>query len=180
MLSDQLEVDAARVKAGGVCLTCKTPYAPKLEKELAKDYYSKPYQDIHAMIPEQHRKLGVACIDCHDNKDMSLRISREFTLVKALKDMGEHIARMRKARHVLQAEAALRANISRETASRIENGDAAVAIGQVVRYLDVIAPGATLGRLYETQDAALAMLEKSEKRQRARTLSPQALKHYEF
>jgi hypothetical protein len=34
--------------------------------------------------------------------------------------------------------------------------------------------------LYETQDAALAMLEKSEKRQRARTLSPQALKHYEF
>jgi DNA-binding XRE family transcriptional regulator len=81
---------------------------------------------------------------------------------------------------VLQAEAALRANISRETASRIENGDAAVAIGQVVRYLDVIAPGATLGRLYETQDAALAMLEKSEKRQRARTLSPQALKRYEF
>ena len=101
-------------------------------------------------------------------------------LAAALKDMGEHIARMRKARHVLQAEAALRANISRETASRIENGDAAVAIGQVVRYLDVIAPGATLGRLYETRDAALAMLEKSEKRQRARTLSPQALKHYEF
>jgi nitrite reductase (cytochrome c-552) len=88
MVSDQLEVDAARVKAGGVCLTCKTPYAPKLEKEMGKDYYGKPYQDVHAMIPEQHRKLGVACIDCHDNKDMSLRISREFTLVKALKDMG--------------------------------------------------------------------------------------------
>jgi nitrite reductase (cytochrome c-552) len=88
MISDQLEVDAARVKAGGVCLTCKTPYAPKLEKDMGKDYYSKPYQDVHAMIPEQHRKLGVACIDCHDNKDMSLRISREFTLVKALKDMG--------------------------------------------------------------------------------------------
>jgi nitrite reductase (cytochrome c-552) len=88
MISDQLEVDSARVKAGGVCLTCKTPYAPKLEKEMGKDYYSKPYQDVHAMIPEQHRKLGVACIDCHDNKDMSLRISREFTLVQALKDMG--------------------------------------------------------------------------------------------
>ncbi len=88
MLSDQLEVDAARVKAGGVCLTCKTPYAPKLESQMGKDYYSKPYQDIHAMIPEQHQKLGVACIDCHDNKDMSLRISREFTLGKALADMG--------------------------------------------------------------------------------------------
>lgn len=35
-------------------------------------------------------------------------------LAEALRDMGEHIARMRKARHVLQADAALRANISRE------------------------------------------------------------------
>jgi nitrite reductase (cytochrome c-552) len=74
--------------SGGVCLSCKTPYAPKLEKELGKDYYMKPYKDIHAMIPEQHQKMGVACIDCHDNKDMSLKISREFTLVNALKDMG--------------------------------------------------------------------------------------------
>lgn len=101
-------------------------------------------------------------------------------LVQELRNLGEHIARMRKARRLLQAEVAVRANISRETASRIENGDAAVGIGQVVRYLDVIAPGASLGRLYETQDAALAMLESSEKRQRARKLSPKALKQYDF
>ncbi len=88
MVIDQLDVDEARVKAGGVCLSCKTPYAPKLEKELGKDYYGKPYKEIHAMIPEQHRKLGVACIDCHDNKDMSLKISRGFTLTRALLDMG--------------------------------------------------------------------------------------------
>jgi nitrite reductase (cytochrome c-552) len=48
----------------------------------------KPYKDIHAMIPAQHQKMGVACIDCHDNRDMALKISREFTLVNALKDMG--------------------------------------------------------------------------------------------
>jgi hypothetical protein len=72
------------------------------------------------------------------------------------------------------------ANISRETASRIENGDAAVAIGQIVRYLDVIAPGTDLARLYETQDTALALLESSEKRQRARKLSPKALAQYDF
>lgn len=101
-------------------------------------------------------------------------------LAQGLKDLGERIARMRKARCLLQAEAAVRANISRETASRIENGDAAVAIGQVVRYLDVIAPGANLARLYETQDAALVMLESSEKRQRARKLTPEALKQYDF
>lgn len=101
-------------------------------------------------------------------------------LVRGLKSIGEHIARMRKARRLLQAEAAVRANISRETASRIENGDAAVAIGQIVRYLDVIAPGSDLSRLYQTQDAALAMLESAEKRQRARRLSPKELEQYDF
>lgn len=84
MLKDQLEIDPSRVKAGGVCLTCKTPYAPTLEKEKGIDYYSKPWAEVHAMIPEKHRELGVACIDCHDNKDMSLKLSREFTLGKAL------------------------------------------------------------------------------------------------
>lgn len=101
-------------------------------------------------------------------------------LIQGLKSLGEHLARMRKARHLLQAEVAVRANISRETASRIENGDAAVAIGQIVRYLDVIAPGADLSRLYEMQDAAVAMLESTEKRQRARKLSPKALEQYDF
>ncbi|HWR73128.1 MAG TPA: ammonia-forming cytochrome c nitrite reductase subunit c552, partial [Nitrospirota bacterium] len=94
MVIDQLEIDQSRVKAGGVCLTCKTPYAPKLEREMGKDYYGKPYQDVHAMIPEQHRKLGVACIDCHDNKDMALKISREFTLSKAMTDMGVDLKKL--------------------------------------------------------------------------------------
>ena len=84
-------------------------------------------------------------------------------LIQPLKEIGEHIARMRKARRLLQAEAAVRANICRETASRIENGDAAVAVGQIVRYLDVIAPGVHLGRVLDTPDAALVMLESSRK-----------------
>jgi nitrite reductase (cytochrome c-552) len=88
MLRDQLEVDQSRVKAGGVCLSCKTPYAPSLQKEKGADYYAKPYKEILAFIPEKHRTLGVACIDCHDNKDMSLKISRDFTLSVALKNMG--------------------------------------------------------------------------------------------
>jgi len=88
MLRDQLNVDPSRVKAGGVCLTCKTPYAPKLEKEMAINYYKNPYKEVLVQIPENNRTLGVACIDCHDNKDMSLKISRGFTLAAALKAMG--------------------------------------------------------------------------------------------
>ncbi|CAG0994297.1 nitrite reductase (cytochrome c-552) [Geobacteraceae bacterium] len=94
MVRDQLEIDATRVKAGGVCLTCKTPYAPKLEKEMAADYYKKPFKDVLAQIPEKHRTLGVACIDCHDNKDMTLKISRGFTLTEALKKMGVDQAKL--------------------------------------------------------------------------------------
>ncbi len=94
MLRDQLDVDPSRVKAGGVCLTCKTPLAPKLEKEMALHYYKDPYKEVLAKVPEQHRTLGVACVDCHDNKDMSLRISRGFTLVAALKDMGVDPAKL--------------------------------------------------------------------------------------
>lgn len=94
MVRDQLEIDATRIKAGGVCLTCKTPYAPKLEKEMAADYYKKPFKDVLAQIPEKHRTLGVACIDCHDNKDMTLKISRGFTLTEALKKMGVDPAKL--------------------------------------------------------------------------------------
>jgi nitrite reductase (cytochrome c-552) len=88
MIRDQLEIDSSRLKAGGVCLTCKTPYAPKLQKEMGPDYYKKPFKEVLGQIPEKDRNLGVACIDCHSNKDMTLKISREFTLKKALQDMG--------------------------------------------------------------------------------------------
>ncbi len=88
MLRDQLDVDPGRVKAGGVCLSCKTPLAPSMVKELGHDYYAKPYKEIYAHIPEKYGKLGVACIDCHDPKDMSLKISRDFTLGVALKEIG--------------------------------------------------------------------------------------------
>ncbi len=88
MIKDQLDIDPSRVGAGGVCLTCKTPYASKLEKEMGPAYYKNPYLEVLAKIPEKHRELGVACVDCHDSKDMSLRISREFTLGKALSEIG--------------------------------------------------------------------------------------------
>ncbi len=94
MVRDQLEIDPSRIKAGGVCLSCKTPYAPKLEKEMGVNYYKTPYKEVLARIPEKDRTLGVACIDCHDNNDMSLKISRGFTLTPALKDMKVDTAKI--------------------------------------------------------------------------------------
>ncbi len=94
MVRDQLEIDASRLGAGGVCLSCKSPYSVGLQKELGTDYYRKPFKEVLGKIPEKNRDLGVACIDCHDNKDMSLRISRGFTLIEAFKAMGVDPAKL--------------------------------------------------------------------------------------
>jgi nitrite reductase (cytochrome c-552) len=90
MITDQLEIDPSRLKAGGVCLSCKSPYAPKMAKDMGADYFKQPYLEVHAKIPKEFQQLGVACISCHDNKTMDLRISQPY-LNKALTDMGKDI-----------------------------------------------------------------------------------------
>ncbi len=94
MIPDQLDVDPGRYKAGGSCLSCKTPYAPELEQKMGKDYFSKPYKEVLAQIPTEQQTLGVACVDCHNSQDMSLRMSRGFTLGKALDTLGVDQAKL--------------------------------------------------------------------------------------
>ncbi|UFS70296.1 ammonia-forming cytochrome c nitrite reductase subunit c552 [Geomonas sp. RF6] len=88
MVQDQLEVDPGRKKAGGSCLACKTPYAPMLRNEMGAAFYSTPYKDVLAKLPADKQSLGVACSDCHDSRTLDTRISRNFTLGRALKDIG--------------------------------------------------------------------------------------------
>ncbi len=94
MVRDQVEIDASRIGAGGVCLSCKSPYSVGLQKQMGTDYYRKPFKEVLGMIPEKNRDLGVACIDCHDNRDQSLRISRGFSLIEAFKSMGVDPAKL--------------------------------------------------------------------------------------
>jgi nitrite reductase (cytochrome c-552) len=61
---------------------------------MGENYYKMPFKEVLAKIPEKNRELGVACIDCHDNKDMSLKISRGFTLIEAYKSMGVDPAKL--------------------------------------------------------------------------------------
>ena len=77
-----------------------------------------------------------------------MKISQSAALAPHLLDqatqLGRRLARLRLARGIKQTDAALRAGLSRNTAYRIERGDPGLAIGQVLRYLDAIAPGSTL------------------------------------
>lgn len=85
--------------------------------------------------------------------------------------IGARLARLRIARHITQVEAATRAGLSRNTAYRLEKGDAGLAFGQVLRYLEAIAPGKTLLGLLQEDDPSLIALAASERRQRVRALS---------
>lgn len=94
--------------------------------------------------------------------------------------IGERLARLRIARHLTQAETAVRAGLSRNTAYRLEKGDAGLAFGQVMRYLEAIAPGKSLLELLQADDPALVALEADEKRKRMRGLSKEELKKLDF
>ena len=96
------------------------------------------------------------------------------------KKLGASLARLRIARGMKQDQAALRAGVSRNTAYRLEKGDPGVAVGQILRYLDAIAPGKTLLELLTETDPALAALGAKEKRRRARELSQRELDEIDF
>lgn len=101
-------------------------------------------------------------------------------LAEESRKLGEMITRLRLARGVKQTEAALRASLSRNTVYRLEKGDPAVAIGQILRYIDAIAPGVTLVQLVTEADPALTALKMKEQRQRVRGLSSEQLREVDF
>ncbi|WP_244222976.1 helix-turn-helix domain-containing protein [Cupriavidus lacunae] len=94
--------------------------------------------------------------------------------------VGQLLARLRQARHIKQADAAVRAGLSRNTAYRIEKGDPGVAFGQLLRYLDAISPGATLASLLAETDPALKALQSREATRRVRDLSASELQSLDF
>jgi transcriptional regulator with XRE-family HTH domain len=94
--------------------------------------------------------------------------------------LGRLLARLRIARKVKQTDAALRSGLSRNTVYRLEKGDPGLAFGQVLRYLEAIAPGSTLLALLSEADPALLALAAREKTQRVRDMSIAELKELEF
>ena len=94
--------------------------------------------------------------------------------------LGSQLARLRIARKIKQTDAALRSGLSRNTVYRLEKGEPGVAFGQVLRYLEAIAPGCTLLELLSESDPALVSLGARERTRRVRDLSATELKELEF
>jgi transcriptional regulator with XRE-family HTH domain len=113
-----------------------------------------------------------------------MRVSQSNVLPSELlaesQKIGSQLARLRIARHITQTEAALRAGLSRNTAYRLEKGDPGLAFGQILRYLDAIAPGKTLQSLLNEDDPALIALSVRERKQRVRSMSKSELDALDF
>jgi nitrite reductase (cytochrome c-552) len=103
MMTDQVEVDKSRVKPGGACLTCKSPFISKLINDNGNALYSMQYADSVKLIPEKFRSLGASCIDCHSNKNMEIRTSR-WTISEGLKTIGKEEISRQEARTVICAQ----------------------------------------------------------------------------
>jgi transcriptional regulator with XRE-family HTH domain len=95
-------------------------------------------------------------------------LSLPAELHEQARDVGYRLARLRAAHQMRQADAAARAGLSRSTASRIESGDPGVALGQLLRYAQAIAPGVTLGKLLSQELPPLLALQERERTKRVR------------
>ncbi|MCP4132092.1 MAG: ammonia-forming cytochrome c nitrite reductase subunit c552 [bacterium] len=87
-LIDQIEIDKKRTGPGGVCLACKTPYHKSYVEKHGMKYLKAKFLDAVNMIPEKHRKMGPACIDCHDSTTMDLTTNKAH-LERGLKMIGK-------------------------------------------------------------------------------------------
>jgi transcriptional regulator with XRE-family HTH domain len=94
--------------------------------------------------------------------------------------LGRQLARLRIARKIKQTDAALRSGLSRNTVYRLEKGDPGLAFGQVLRYLEAIAPGSTLLDLLSETDPALLSLQAREQTRRVRDMTVAELKELDF
>ena len=94
--------------------------------------------------------------------------------------LGAQLARLRIARKVKQTDAALRSGLSRNTVYRLEKGEPGLALGQVMRYLEAIAPGSTMLDLLSEKDPALLSLSAREKTRRVRDMTTAELEELDF
>ncbi|MCW5943254.1 MAG: ammonia-forming cytochrome c nitrite reductase subunit c552 [Fimbriimonadaceae bacterium] len=73
-------------KTPGTCWTCKSPDVPRLmAKDGVAQFYSAKFADYKNEV-----KNPIGCADCHDNKTMTLRVSRP-ALREAFQRMGKDV-----------------------------------------------------------------------------------------
>jgi len=66
------------------------------------------------------------------------------------------------------------------TAGKVERGNPSQSIGQILRYLDAIAPAPDLLNLLQCTDPSLEALKNAEATRRVRVMTPKQLSELDF
>jgi nitrite reductase (cytochrome c-552) len=85
---DQIEIDPSRTSPGGVCLACKSPFHKSFTEKFGMTYLTAAFNQALEMYPKKNRKLGPACIDCHQSSDMGL-LTNKVHIEKGLSMIGK-------------------------------------------------------------------------------------------
>jgi nitrite reductase (cytochrome c-552) len=87
-VKDQIAIDPSRLKPGGVCLACKSPYHKTFTQKHGMKYLTAKFIDAVSMLPEKMRETGPSCIDCHKNDTMGLTTNK-LHIEKGLEMIGK-------------------------------------------------------------------------------------------
>jgi len=123
-LIDQIEIDTSRTSPGGVCLSCKTPYHKQMVEKHGMKYLKAPFKEAVNMLPEKHRKLGPACVDCHRNDTMGLSTNKAH-IEKGLKMIGKKKLTRQESRTISCAQCHISYYVPRDKQGKVA-GDIAV------------------------------------------------------
>ncbi|MBN1496188.1 MAG: ammonia-forming cytochrome c nitrite reductase subunit c552 [Spirochaetes bacterium] len=121
-ITDQIEIDSSRVKPGGVCLACKSPYHKTLANTHGMKYLTAKFTDALDMISPKMRETGPACIDCHKNTDMGLTTNKDH-LKRGLELIGKKEISRQEARTLACAQCHITYYVPRDRDKKVA-GDA--------------------------------------------------------
>lgn len=89
-IEDVTSIARVNDKTTGSCMTCKAAEVPKLIEEMGDAYYTTPFSEIKEMVNHP-----VSCSDCHDEKTMELKITRQ-TFIDAMDRRGIDVTKATK------------------------------------------------------------------------------------
>ncbi len=131
-ITDILEIDPARKKAGASCFTCKSTQVPEMMDKYGDQYYLMSFDEIKDQITEP-----IGCLDCHDPKTMELRLSRP-ALIEALERQGQDLNKItnQEMRSLVCAQCHVTYYFAPETKRITFPWDKGVKPGEILAYYD--------------------------------------------
>lgn len=135
-LDDLLASDRVNEKTPGSCLSCKTPYVPKLMKEMGSAYYTTPVKEL---VKTKNVKHAIGCASCHNPETNELEVTKP-DVIEGWKKLGIDVktASQKEMRTLVCAQCHIEYTMKKDTKEIIFPWDNGREPEQVLAYYDKI------------------------------------------